>query len=80
MKKLVSAISGGSLLISGAIILHFVFSGLDWLRIGDYGLFNELGNGGILVFVFIIGVALLIIGLFLALYSAFGEEEEESKK
>ena len=80
MKEIAAAIKGGSLLISGTIILNLVLAGMDWRRIGEYGLFNELGNAGIAPLVFIVGLVLMIIGCVFIGASSSIEEEEKNKK
>ena len=81
MKEIAAAIKGGSLLISGTIILNLVLAGMDWRRIGEYGLFNELGNAGIAPLVFIFGLVLMIIGcVFIGASSSIEEEENKKSK
>lgn len=79
MERLYGAISGGSMLISGTLILNLVMAGMDWMRIGKYGLFNELGNRGIAPIMFIIGVLLMIVGLIFIFVAPFSEKEVELK-
>lgn len=76
MKRIVGAISGGSMLISGTLVLNLVMAGMDWGRIADYGLFHELGIRGA-TFMFLIGVAFMIVGCICMGVAAFAEPEEK---
>ena len=78
MKELVKTISSSSILISGTLLLNLVMSQMDWRRIGDYGLFNELGNAGIAPLVFIMAVILMIIG-FIGIGTVTFNVEENKK-
>lgn len=63
MEMVSKSITGGSLLISGTLVLNLVMAGMDWNRIEEYGLFHELGLRGIAPLMFILGVGLMLIGI-----------------
>jgi uncharacterized membrane protein len=75
MKKIAKSISGGSLLISGTLILNLVMAGMDWTRINTYGLFHELSLRGIAPIMFIISIAFFIIGIILLIMACVSDEK-----
>lgn len=75
MRNISKAISGAGLLISGSLFINLVMAGMDWKRIGEYGLFHELSLRGCAPIMFWIGVFLAVIGVVFVLTSAFQDKE-----
>ena len=74
-KKIVKSISGGSLLISGTIILNLVMSGMDWNKISTYGLLHELNLRGCAALMFVLSLILMISEITCILMSLFQEND-----
>ncbi len=71
MNKIYIAITGGSLLISGTMMLNLVMAGMDWKRINIYGIMHELNLKGIAPTMFFIATTLMILGIILLAYNFF---------
>lgn len=71
MKRISNAISGGSLLISGVLILNLVMAGMDWRRISAYGLMHELELRGCAPAMFWISIIFMVVGIIFLLVSTF---------
>ena len=78
MRNIAKAIGGTGLTISGALMLTLATMGLDWDRIAEYGILNEISLCGMFItLVFAAGVAFLIMGVFMIGLGAFGGGKED---
>ena len=69
-KHFLAIISGGGLIISGAIMWLVTTFGFDWSRVPKYGIGDQIGSCGTWPFA-IIGSFMLAVGLLLIFGSFF---------